>query len=580
MKRLLFGSFLAITVTACVHSEQHGSQRKVAGAEDGSRVLEWTDEEPKLVYITYSASGDAHRDEISADRWNGVAGGFSNGGREDYLLKMYYANTRDASLKGIRHAACFTGSAPVVAEIFFDGNRGAEIRNLEKGHAKAVGSSDGRVLGLSFTHTAANSKLGSTSFRMMNCSAGKGSISDNAGKAKVERKTAAADRPSGGADAKAMAPPKVFNPKSLEKDYGFQILDSSADKSVKRRFVLRADYEKANAQKEERPWGRLNLRDKKEAILFALRAQAYFYENMANQSANPDDNFISENNKTRYWCNMPWLQVGSTGREAIHGLTQERDMKPSSLIPVYKDATAGSNWGVAYFNAPGCKAINRVFGSRDNVRKEPDFSSSAAQFEDGSMIAKILFTTADFPKLKDAFKWNANVSEPGSTVRQIKPVRHIQMDIAVRDSKLGGVSQDLSHWAMAGFYYDPDYDYDRDIKPIVGIENPLKAIKGLPKGFFKMRPMGVQSGFDSPETGDTILFPGAFANGSAGRLNGPADNPKSSCMGCHATAGTTAAMVPGFLSQNMFAPFVGKTTLDFNQQFALAKSNFETEPKQ
>lgn len=94
-----------------------------------------------------------------------------------------------------------------------------------------------------------------------------------------------------------------------------------------------------------------------------------------------------------------------------------------------------------------------------------------------------------------------------------------------------------------------------------------------------MRPMGIQTGFDSPETGDTVIFPGAYANGSGGRLNGPADNPRSSCMGCHGAAGTSARMVPGFLSMKMFAPHQNEPMLEFNQQLALAKSNIETAPQ-
>lgn len=95
-----------------------------------------------------------------------------------------------------------------------------------------------------------------------------------------------------------------------------------------------------------------------------------------------------------------------------------------------------------------------------------------------------------------------------------------------------------------------------------------------------MRPMGVQTGFDSPEKGESIIFPGAYANGSGGRLNGPADNPKTSCLGCHGAAGTGAKMIPGFLSMRMFEPYKGNTVLDFNQQFALAKENFETDMQQ
>ena len=84
--------------------------------------------------------------------------------------------------------------------------------------------------------------------------------------------------------------------------------------------------------------------------------------------------------------------------------------------------------------------------------------------------------------------------------------------------------------------------------------------------------MGVQYGFGER---DGIIFHGVQTNGVGGRLNGPADNPKGSCLGCHGTSGLDGkAMVPGFLSNKEWLP---KTKhLDFSQQFALGKRNFET----
>jgi hypothetical protein len=609
MKRVFFGGLLSLAVTACVHDSQQTStsapHRQISSNPDEA-IADLSQETPKLVYISYRQTGKADREEITQERWNGQNGGFSEGGRSDYLRKMYFANTRDRSLKGIRHAACFLGSAQNVEASFFKpdnrfGIKIGSIRDVSNGRVETKTSTDGRMLAISFEHENSSqdgASLGAVSFRMLHCNSGKGSISDDAGPVlgpqtykeyqKPKRATASEDR----REVPLAAAGKGFEAKPFDRNYGFRILDKSDDPQVQRRFVLRADYDKAPArptdeasQLAEAPWRGLKIRDVLparapnliESMKLVLMAQAYFYENMANQSANPDDNFIADANKNRYWCHMPWMNVGPTGREAIHGLTQERDMKQSTQIPVFKNATAGSNWGVAYFNAPGCRTLNQVFGSSSNPLEKPDFTRG--QFENGTMITKILFTTANFPELKDAFSWHANVSEPGSTVRRIKTVRHIQMDIAIRDNSIQGVSSDLADWLMAGFYYDPNYDYDKDIKPILKMENPLKKIKGLPKAFFKMRPMGIQTGFDTPATGDTVLFPGAASNGAANRLNGPADNSKSSCLGCHGTAGTTASMVPGFMSEEMFRPFIGKTMLDFNQQLALARSNYETESR-
>lgn len=588
MKKVIFGGLLAGAISACVHtykqSESNSDLTRKVSSEDEPQIkmqaaspMNLQNEAPMLVYITYGKNGSAKREAVSAARWNGFDDRFDEASREDFLRKLYFAETRNLPLKGARHAACFQGLAQNVADSFFnaDNNVGA-IRNIAGGHVEVKASTDGRLLGLKYNHQSD----GSVSFRIFNCDAGKGSISENAG----PQPPATATNPQ---RPISIGGGKGVPDSSSENNYGFTIVDSTTDSQVKRRFALRANYDQVPVQTEdaERPWKGLNLRDPVQALKFALMAQVYFYENMANQNANPDDNFIAENSKVRFWCHMPWMNVGLTGREAIHGLTQERDMRASTQIPVFRNATAGSNWGVAYFNAPGCRTLNRIFGSAGQPKAVPDFEQkevpapSMRKFDNGTMVTKILFTTADFPEIKDAFSWNANVSEPGSTVRRVKSVRHVQMDISVRDDKLGGVSAALSHWAMAGFYYDPNYDYDKDIKPILKMENPLKQIKNLPKAFLKMRPMGVQTGFDTPATKDTILFPGASANGAGNRLNGPADNPRSSCLGCHGTAGTTVSMSPGFLSFNMFEPYKEKITLDFNQQLALARANYETHIK-
>ncbi len=478
------------------------------------------------------------------------------GGREDFLLKFYYSNTRGVSLKGQRHASCFYGSSGDVAREFFEY---AKIRNLLNERAEVKASTDGRMLGVAFNHE----QKGRLTFRLSHCNSGKSNFSE----------TKISNWLNGKNDSliKASAKRSVASATSS----AFSISDTMNAASDIPQFKLRADFDNAPKSNETKPWAGLDLRNQKQALKFTLLVQKYFYENMANQNPNnPDQNFIAQNNQNRYWCHMPWLHVGFAGREAAHGMTKERDLVPSTLIPVYKNTTPGSNWGVAYFNANGCQAIQNVFGTANNPKREPDFNNG--EFADGTVITKMLFTTANFPEIKNAYTWRANVSDPGSTDRQIKTVRHIQMDIAVKDLSLKGTIPGLNYWVMAGFYYDPDYDFEKELRNVLGEENPLKSIPNLPKELLKMRPIGVQTGFDSPETGDTVIFPGAYANGSKGRLNGPADNPKTSCLGCHGAAGTTAKMIPGFLSMRMFTPHEKNLQLDFNQQFALAKENYET----
>lgn len=514
---------------------------------------------PLLVYMTYEKDGKMKREEISPERWKGQNSGFSSGGREDYLIKFYSANTRGVSLRNIRHATCFRGSADEVKNAFFTKNDPqVEVRNLQGSHPEVKASSDGKMLGIAFTHT----KKGFLHFRMTSCEFGKSDFAEDISNRvgfvpRIQRSVAST---------------------SARNQDGFGIEDQMPAGATRLpRFELRADFDKGFTTSEDRPWEGMDLTNKVEQIKFALILQKYFYENMANQNpSQPDMNFIAQKNKARYWCHMPWMQTGVNGREAVHGLTKEMDLRPSKNIPTYMNATPGSDWGVAYFNGPGCRTLGNVFGSKSQPLDAPRFQNS--DFDHGTVSAKILFTTADFPEIKDAYQWKANVSEPGMPERGLKTVRHIQMDISIKDMTLKGTNALLKNWVMLGYYYDPNYDYDKDIKPIVGMENPLNSIPNLPKALYKMRPMGIQLGLDKPETGDTVVFPGAYANGSGGRLNGPADNPRSSCLGCHGAAGTGASMIPGFLSMKMLEPYKENLTLDFNQQLALAKDNYETAP--
>lgn len=563
-KSLLINTFACLSLTACV-------AKNSAVAPETPRLPALSLEEVKLVYMTYDKEGNLSREDIPASRWLGQNGGFSEGGRADYLAKFYSANTRGVSLKGIRHASCFEGSAQEIKAAFFNENdvRG-KIRNLVGDHVQTKTSEDGKMIGISFSHA----QKGNYHFRMISCDFGKSGFSEN-----VKKLSAlTGPHPVEVTMQNLPAAPKRTIASDQSNASGFLIEDKAKVTPDLPTFQLRADYEKAFTKPEDRPWLGMDLRDEKQRVQFSIMMQKYFYEGMANQNAkNPNMNFIASKNKNRFWCHTPWMHVGISGREAVHGLTKELDLSPSKTNPVFANATPGSDWGVAYFNAPGCRTLEKVFGSMNQPLSDPDFKNVV--FEQGTVIVKILFTTANFPAIKDAYTWKANTSEPGLVERSIRDVRHIQMDITVKDASLQGSNAVLGNTVMTGYYYDPNYSFDKDLKPIVNEENPLKKIARLPKSLLKMRPMGVQTGFESPETStDTVIFPGAFANGSKGRMNGPADNPRTSCLGCHGAAGTGQRMVPGFLSAKMFEPFQNSITLDFNQQLAVAKDNYSTRP--
>lgn len=519
---------------------------------------------PLIKYITYR-NGEAVANEISSQRWLGANGGFSAGGRQDFLIKLFYANTRELSNSGLKHAACFEGgTAQEIQKYFFNKKNTAHfVRGLVGNVAVTKASSDGFMLGIGFTMTPpGQNEPEEFYFRLPHCLAGKAAIDET-----VKVELGSIENPK----IKYSPVREIASADGLPQ--GFSVSDKLAVPAGMNlpRFVLRADYD-SSPLNEVFPWKNADVRTEAGALKLAFILQKYIYENMANQDLkNPDMNFIASKNTSRYFCQTPWLNVGPAGREGIHGMTKERDLKPAETMDVYANATPGSDWGVSFYNSQGCKTINSVYGSVNKPLAQANFKN--ANFGEGSFSAKLLFTTSNYNEIKDAYTWHANVSESGSNYRSIKSVRHIQMDVTVRDSSIKGSNPALNNWIMYTWYYDPGFDYDKEYKSVLG-ENPLKKITGIPASLLKMRPMGVQTGFGKPSTKESIIFAGAQTNGFEGRLNGPADNSKGSCLSCHATAGTGVKMVPGFMSNSEFKKGTGY--LDFSQQFALGKRNLET----
>ena len=150
-------------------------------------------------------------------------------------------------------------------------------------------------------------------------------------------------------------------------------------------------------------------------------------------------------------------------------------------------------------------------------------------FPEGTVSAKLLFSAASneqVPFLKNSVQWTANINtvetDPQSP-RSPKAVRLLQIDLAVRDSRASETG-----WVFGTLIYDPNFT----------TTNPWE----------RMRPVGLMWGNDpsaTPTNGQPInqtwLNPSVASlmqhYGWAERLNGPVDNPLSSCLSCHSVAG-------------------------------------------
>lgn len=331
-------------------------------------------------------------------------------------------------------------------------------------------------------------------------------------------------------------------------------------------FELSQAYPTA-APTDAQPWMLFDPRTQPEQYIRAVLG--HFYE--GNLRPDAETCFEPRLNTVRGWYNAPWQDFGTNGREPLHGLTRERVSRPYELHP--RQTRSWNNYAVGYYNAPGAVTIGRVW--MDRGRPNPALGS----MPNGTVAAKLLFTTApdsEVPYLQSAPTWSAyvyanpNDPAPGpNSPRAVLPVRLLQIDIAVKDPRVAGTTG----WVFGTFVYGG------------GPGGPPGA------GWTNVAPVGVMWGNDPGYSGNgpltqTVLNPAVRMPhvGYQGRLNGPVDNPASSCLSCHATAEAPAGTMvpprnadpaPWFRNLNSGTPFdPGRQSLDYSLQVSVGLSNF------
>ncbi|HYI00886.1 hypothetical protein [Hyalangium sp.] len=260
------------------------------------------------------------------------------------------------------------------------------------------------------------------------------------------------------------------------------------------------------------------------------------------------------NNPVRRWVHMPFQTYApDSGREFMHGLTREAPVTFTLKDGAQLKTTV---WAVGFYNPRAAYTLGQVWKPDGNAQ----LPTSNMSFPEGAVIGKLLFTTAtpeDLPILTNMPKWKANISDTSfcecslpsgqaCSFQQISEecsrrpgeLRLMQFDIAVRDRR------SPTGWAYGTFVAD-----------------------GLTKGSEKnpwnrISPLGLMWGNDSPPKGQlasaypvdarkngftqAAIFWDAVDRwnetsdgghlGCSSRLNGPADNRRSSCLSCHMTA--------------------------------------------
>lgn len=281
---------------------------------------------------------------------------------------------------------------------------------------------------------------------------------------------------------------------------------------------------------------------KKDWRLYLLQVRSYCFE------GNTGGDFRVEHNPLRKWYHMPWQHWGPTGREGIHGLTKEAPVK-SQQLAVTQMAT-GQTYAVGFYNEFAGFTIGQVW--KDPMK--PDLSVTTLPnegFPEGSVLFKLLFVdvpTSQVPFLTNAVTWQAYITDSfGSANRSLRNVSLIQMDIMVKDRRAP------SGWIFGNFQYN-------------GALGPAQFENLVPVGLMwgedadittdYYTPLPVKT-YINPLLKETIINPDEKELppthlGWNGRLNGPVDNPQSSCMSCHMTAEfpQVSPMSPLFLPPN------------------------------
>jgi hypothetical protein len=315
-------------------------------------------------------------------------------------------------------------------------------------------------------------------------------------------------------------------------------------------FKLSNSYPKSKPQDTIYPWLQYDFKTDSEKYMEAVFK--YVIE------GNIEVDWDISKNSVRKWFHAPWMHAGSRGREPIHGLTRERGSRWHELSEFQTRRT--NNWAVGFYNAPGGYVFSQVW-------KDPGFpNSSKAQFPHGTVSAKILFTDAtdkeaQFMKSNASLTWDAQI-ERGA---EPKKLRLLQMDIAVRDAR----ADEFTGWLFGTFMFDgntggekyweniipvgihwgndPNFtssDYKSGKRPVEGWINPYV------KGLFTKRPPFAELGY-------------------LGRMNGPVDNPFSSCLGCHGRAVDTAGRRGPAFTPRPADICVGELSKDGNRTYEI-----------
>lgn len=239
-----------------------------------------------------------------------------------------------------------------------------------------------------------------------------------------------------------------------------------------------------------------------------------------------DDDFDVARRNAANWFHMPWLHYGPKGREGVHGLTKEAAIAPRQLA--WTQTSKGQAYAVAFYNRIAAATIADVWKDHSKPAFEDD-----ATFRPGSVIFKLLFAdipVKEVPSLNPPVLWDAYVTEAYETEkRTFKKLALVQMDVMVRHD---------DRWVFGTYQYNGAVDASSPWHRLVPLGIQWGNDPDNRDDQWNPEPVKTVINDDLKETiinDDPAMLPPTHL-GWNGRLNGPLDNPRSSCMSCHAVA--------------------------------------------
>ncbi|GEC41658.1 hypothetical protein EME01_57300 [Sinorhizobium meliloti] len=255
-----------------------------------------------------------------------------------------------------------------------------------------------------------------------------------------------------------------------------------------------------------------------------------------------EDNMIRMQSDAQWWIS-PWMDYTLNGRERNLGLTKERGPDSGDLAP---GSPGGLQvWAVGFYNQEGAYALSQVFAQPC----DPFIPTANWTFPDQTASFKLLFTNAtkeQVPYLDGAPEVLAFIDKATGGGRGEQKLRLLQVDIAVKDPR------SATKWVFGTFVWKGPKVGDGLFQNLVPVGlmwgNDPEAAAQSRDAFAALAETQLNQDLagvvwrGSNQTWSERPWPGF-----QGRLNGPADNLRSSCMSCHALAQWPRSKVLGIV---------------------------------